>query len=119
MVDFKKLNRSMKATIQAKNDFEFIHQGLELDDFQKERYWKRMVELIQKMYPPKQDKPTVDSMSDSEVEEFEGAVIKFGKHSGKKYGDVPLEYLIWLNDQSSKLRRYLNNPRIKREIENG
>ena len=60
-------------------------------------------------------------MSDEQAKAYGKTQIQFGKYSGQEIDSVPLDYMIWLADQSRDtwrlLHSYLNSPRIKAELE--
>lgn len=56
-------------------------------------------------------------MGDEEKQRFEAQRMKFGKHNGYLIGDIPLDYLAWLDAEQSdpfmtNLRRYLKHPDV-------
>lgn len=55
------------------------------------------------------------AMTDEQAREFGAVLIQFGKHSGLRYDDAPLDYLEWLADQNSVLARYVRSRRIREE----
>jgi len=61
------------------------------------------------------DVPANAGMSNERSKVFGRRTIEFGKYSGKRYDDVPLEYLEWLADQGAELLSYLRSRRIKDE----
>lgn len=63
------------------------------------------------------DPPAAFVMSDSEARAFEREVIRFGKHMGSRYDQVPIEYLAWLGDQCRRLIAYLASDHATERID--
>jgi len=62
---------------------------------------------------------TLMVMNDKAAERFENCHrIMYGKHKGKKYIEVPIEYLTWIADSNSQLQAYLRSKRGTKRIEN-
>lgn len=70
---------------------------------------------------PVSEPPTgVEPMTDADAKRFGLTPMQFGKkYIGQTVDSVPLDYLVWMADESRKtwrtLHAYLNSPRIKRE----
>jgi hypothetical protein len=75
-----------------------------------ENFWRRM----KKELPTQQLDPK--AMADEEAKLFGRELCTFGKHNGKNWDDVPLDYIEWLVDQNNKLQRYLRSRRIQEEL---
>lgn len=57
------------------------------------------------------------AMTDAEAKKFERDGMPFGKWAGNPVGKVPLEYLVWLDEQDDfhrQLNRYLRNEQVQR-----
>ena len=63
--------------------------------------------------------PSVRAMTDQQARDFEAERMPFGKHDNKVIGDVPPEYLLWLDENSfnARLRQYLASERFQRRQE--
>ncbi len=86
-----------------------------------QRYWETLARLVAAKLPKPEADPRTQPMTDEQVTHFgNGITMPFGKHTGKRIADVPLDYLIWLVEQpdafKNELRRYIGNDRIKAEI---
>lgn len=86
------------------------------------RFWEVVAQEAQKRLPARLVKPDRDSpMDDQEARRFERQTMRFGQHHGKQIGDVPLSYLVWLDEEGrgfqAALHRYLASERIQRQIE--
>lgn len=86
------------------------------------RFWEVVVQEAQKRLPARSVKPNRDGpMDDQEARRFERRTMSFGQHHGKQIGDVPLSYLVWLDEESRgfqlALHRYLASDRIQQQIE--
>lgn len=63
-----------------------------------------------------EDEMPVEALKDSDL-------IHFGKHQGEKLGDVPAQYLLWLDEQPDfradhpRLAAYIENNRVVLEKE--
>ena len=55
-------------------------------------------------------------MTDDEARKFEAETMTFGKHTGDAIGDVPADYMIFLDENpfAAKLRRYVAGERFQR-----
>ncbi len=80
------------------------------DDFRM-GFW-REVRRLSKVKARQSDKT---AMSDERSWEFGCRIVEFGKFRGKRYDDVPLDYLEWLADQGAELQSYLKSRRVKAE----
>lgn len=61
------------------------------------------------------DKP----MQAAELSAFENSQMEFGKYIGQQIKDVPLNYLLWLDDEFDfrrALKRYLASDEIQKHI---
>ena len=56
------------------------------------------------------------AMTDSEARAFESESMPFGKHIGEPIGQVPADYLLYLDENqfATKLRRYLSSERFQK-----
>lgn len=66
----------------------------------------------------------ITPMLDAEAKGYEANIIGFGKHKGKRYSEVPVEYLQWLADKQREdwraLHAYLQSNLVKhRELMSG
>ena len=87
-------------------------------EISKDNFWKIVVGAIPKEYVPVQASPGLKPMTDMESQGFENTCMEFGKHNGERMGDVPIDYLFWLDEQdnfSKLLKRYLLSKRVQRE----
>ena len=72
-------------------------------------------------HEPRKPMPTQpEPMTDEQVAFFEHhKTVPYGKYAGQRVGDVPLDYLVWLvedtDDFKEAVRMYLENKRIARE----
>lgn len=51
-----------------------------------------------------------DKMNYEQAKVFRETIIPFGLHRGSKIGEVPIDYLIWISDQTEwhkKVQRYI------------
>lgn len=55
------------------------------------------------------------AMTDEQAREFGRQSVSFGRHFGRRYDDVPLDYWEWLADENAKVQRYLRSRRIMAE----
>ena len=82
------------------------------DEHEKQGMISACISFIRQNAP----KSLPDEVDDGWAADFERQKIKFGKHSGQRYADVPIEYLIWLDEQGHPLRDYLRSERGKKRI---
>jgi len=57
-------------------------------------------------------------MTETEVAAFGNHAMEFGKHAGEQVKAVPLDYLLWLEEQPDfrrNLRRYLRSDTLQRQ----
>lgn len=91
----------------------------------RQRFWENIVTLAQDQLPKApealggDDKP----MTADERLAFERTGMPFGKYTGRRIEDVPLDYLFWLEAESGKflrrLRRYLASHAVQKEQGDG
>ncbi len=89
-------------------------------DEQRGPFWAMIGKAATRHAPtPSLPPPSWTPMTDDEARHFERRSMPFGQHRGKQVGDVPLEYLIWLDESQrqfgAELKRYLANERVQRE----
>ena len=97
---------------------------LDNNDVGKRIIANRVLAVLSEWMPrPKPERDVVIPFTDGESKAFGREAMPFGKHSGAPIDEIPIEYLVWLSDNSisfwKSLHRYLNSPRIKAERENG
>ena len=101
-----------------------ISEVSDMNDLGRRIVANRLGELISPWLPapvrPEQGTAATVPMNDVEAKAYgQTATMRFGKYEGKRIDAVPLDYLIWLTDESRRLWRemhsYLNSPRIKLE----
>ena len=83
-------------------------------------FWTAIAKAAgQQVQAPAPPPPAWTPMADDEARRFERRSMPFGQHRGKQVGEVPLEYLIWLDEGQrqfgAELKRYLGNERVQRE----
>ena len=93
----------------------------------RQAFWESLMErataaLTKFAHPagPELDRDTNRPMSDPAARAFGSEEMQFGKYAGQRIDEVPLGYLALLVDDNAfkrKLRRYLQSPRIKAELE--
>jgi hypothetical protein len=110
----------VEARIAARKDAETAWELLEeVADGQADSpaYWERIRELANE---GSTDKPEpVNPMTDVECRVFEKTIIPFGAYKDMQVGFAPTSYLCRLADPSpfiNELKRYLQNPDVKRSI---
>lgn len=54
-----------------------------------------------------QRKVLEEPFTDAEAASFELQRIEFGQHIGKRFKDIPGDYLTWLVDEARPLRKYV------------
>ena len=70
---------------------------------------------MKRRFRESRNRSDVKPMTDGQAREFGKQVIEFGQHRGRRYDDVPLDYLEWLADRGVELHRYLLSRRIRGE----
>jgi len=100
-----------------------MEQGL--DPAATAKAWRKVGDMVDAVTntdrtPP--EPPVSMVMSDEEALRFAWQVLKFGKHEGDMIADVPLSYLVWLDEQDDfrgEVRRYLRRREIweQQEVE--
>jgi len=115
----------MTPTNTAHELIELIKSEMDaLDDVGKRIIANRLIKLLEPYQPIATYTPVAftEPFNDGEAKFYGGQKMPFGKYTGARVDCVPLDYLIWLADESRKtwkgLHRYLNSPRIKQELEN-
>ena len=92
---------------------------------QRRPFWRHVFRASNHAAPeestPRNDRPP--QMTADEVRRFQRRSMPFGQHRGKQVGDVPLDYLIWLDESSrvfqAELHRYLATEQVQREQDDG
>jgi uncharacterized protein (DUF3820 family) len=87
-------------------------------------YWLSLLKSVARIVPeshhPWRTLPSgVVPMDKAERQAFEDSAVMFGKHAGERVGDVPLEYLEWLDSQydfRQQLKRYLATDLLQRQM---
>lgn len=89
------------------------------DKYDQPAFWKHLYERLG-VVPEDEIKIMPDKkMSDDESKKFDNQLIGFGQHNGKAVREVPLPYLVWLDEQPDfrrQLRRYLASDRVQSEM---
>ena len=63
-------------------------------------------------------KYVITPMTDEEAREWERhTTINFGKFSGQKVVEVPMQYLVWLSDENLPYMKYVHSLRGQRRID--
>lgn len=86
------------------------------------RFWKELAKIVMAHVPDprkrKRDKPkSVSPMTQQEARDFGSVTVPFGKFNNVAVDNVPMDWLVWLADQTfvDDLRRYLESERVKSE----
>lgn len=83
-----------------------------------ERFWEVVRNHAVAFAPmPPSPPETIAPLSDEAARKFGRIVLSFGLHRGKRYDEVPLDYLEWLADSRTDLVRYIRSRRIQSEHE--
>jgi len=95
-------------------DEAFNHQGQAAVHF-----WESLNGLVADVLPvtPAKTAP-IPAMTDAEARQFGQTTMPFGKHSGQRVDEVPIDYLEWLDEQPDfrrDLNRYLRSERVSEE----
>ena len=121
---------SITDNVEASNTADEVHrlassEALRFTGDAALRFWRRLLENVCAVIPPQYhptrvDRSDVVPMTREELREWEIKKMPFGKHEGTQVKNVPLDYLIWLDEQPDfrrELKRYLKSDRIQREID--
>ena len=90
-----------------------------LTDIEREIVINRVLRVLHER-PKAAEAPKPKPMSDAQARAFGATLMPFGKHEGWPIMELPLAYLCFLVDPSefrTNLGRYLDNPEIRRQIE--
>lgn len=121
---------TIAQNIDAKNAADEVHrlasgEALQFKDGAALRFWSRLLENVCAVLPPdyhptKVVKSPYPPMSRQEAHDWgQNTQMPFGKHMGDRVDSVPLEYLLWLDEQPDfrrQLHQYLASPRVQEEI---
>jgi len=84
-----------------------------------EHFWRAVVDAIPSEYIPIVMQPKSKPMTTVEAATFAKEILRFGKYTGCRVCEVPLDYLVWLEEQPDDFRkslnRYLRNPNVMTE----
>ena len=70
------------------------------------------VRYLAEVLAVKLEKPSeLKTMTETEATNFERQVLEFGKHRGLTYAQCPIDYLLWLDEESRRLATYLRSER--------
>jgi hypothetical protein len=81
-----------------------------------DHFWEVIARILPSKYRPTKQEAIGPAMTDEESREFEMRPMPFGTHMNKQIRIVPLDYLLWLEEQPDfrrDLNRYLRNPQIQ------
>ena len=51
--------------------------------------------------------PKLLTMTEEQAKQFANEQIKFGRYCGRRFGDIPRDYLEWMADEAVRLQSYL------------
>lgn len=92
----------------------FVGEGLD-----PVKTWRHVVRLASEHLPPDPaPDPVFTPMTDGEAKAFEHTKLRFGAHEGKTVGEVPIDYLCWLDGHfawAKALHRYCASRRVQRQ----
>jgi uncharacterized protein (DUF3820 family) len=96
----------------------------DLSDEERGPFWNTIAKSVgQHVQAPSPPASAWTPMSDDEARRFARREMPFGQYRGKHVGDVPLDYLIWLDESSrvfqAELHRYLATEQVQREQDDG
>ena len=109
------LTKADKDRIDGRAFAEEVLRDVEEADFSdafRIGFWR---EIRRRVKVLSESKSTKSIMSDERAREYGHRMVEFGKFRGKRYDDVPLDYLEWLADQGAELLSYLKSRRIRDE----
>jgi uncharacterized protein (DUF3820 family) len=119
MIDFKKLNESLKENMYQRELAELCFDQLVIDNGEaKPRFWEVIIELAQQQIGATPQTGSEASMTDDEARRFGKQTITFGKFQGKPIDEVPIDYLEWYVDSqqfAKDVAKYLQSQRIRSE----
>lgn len=112
MVDFKKVGTRIAARKVAEDIFNLLEVPEDYGEDWAEALIEKLTELLPKQ-PPKE----IKSNKKIPISRLGTTIIEFGKHKGKTFDDIPLDYLNWLFTQYEyfikHLNQYLNHPDLE------
>jgi len=119
------IDTNIAARKSAETVFELaVEQSRELPEASVVAYWCRLLLLVEQVLPSgMRVEPTSNPspMSEDEAKAFEKRSMPWGKYNGTKIADVPMDYLLYIDDQKDEFRdrlhRYLASDRVQREQE--
>jgi uncharacterized protein (DUF3820 family) len=113
------IQQNVVASDAAKLLVELIKEEANNHEVALQRFYQVILDHIPKVYLPKVEKPKKQQpMSKREVYVFEKKEFPFGKYKGILIGNVPLSYLLWLEEENRfnlELHRYLLSDDIQKE----
>jgi len=77
---------------------------------------REAIDVLMPRVQPPANMLAVRAMDDEEARKFEAETMTFGKYAGTPIGNVPPDYLLYLDENqfAAKLRRYVASERFKR-----
>jgi len=98
---------------------ELLHDEAAKHTASMEHFWRAVVDAIPSEYIPIVVQPKSKPMTTVEAATFAEEILRFGKYTGCRVRDVPLDYLVWLEEQPDDFRkslnRYLRHPSVMAE----
>lgn len=117
MTETSQIAKNVEAREDAESAWQLVVEIAE-QSADEQRFWECFCELYDDRFPVEIPPGTVQPMTDEESRNFEKTSMKFGQHNGSRIRNIPLAYLLWLDDQEDfrhDLKRYLANERIQNE----
>ena len=107
-----KLMQNTEAGKAASALMELILEEAENHPNSLRRFYDVIFNGIPSEYKPKPVVVSSEAMDKTEARAFDNEIMEFGKYKGTRMGEIPLDYLLWLEEQPDfrkQLNRYLRS----------
>jgi hypothetical protein len=119
-MDVDQIQRNIDAAHAAEAVAELAcDESQSLPEANRERFWRLVGEKLARWLPRAEPQVVRDKpMTDDESRKFGQRAIEFGRYACQPVESVPLDYLLWLDEQPDfrrDLNKYLRSDRIQQE----
>ena len=114
LVDTIRIAKNVTLGKEARQAFKFLEEEFGTD--KEQHFWEVILDLVKEKLPQKMA-IVHEAMTDEEASKFENKVVPYGQYAGDDVRDVPVDYLLFLVDGDSfikKVRRYVRSDKFKR-----
>ena len=107
-----KLMQNTEARKAAMELMDLVMEEAENHSNSLKLFYEVVMDRIPSEYKPDPVIVSSKAMDETEARAFDKEIMEFGKHKGASMGEIPLDYLLWLEEQPNfrkQLNRYLRS----------